>query len=472
MLVAILLNIVYKGNMANILKAKYGDGHKIIIKDRTGLGKIRNDIPSMISKSVYGIVPGKTVFELVKSKIKQRNPKHNISLSKDGKGETLFMKKSNSSILYSLIGPKSVIQGMFDHAGDGKSSKSNTDKKTQLKELVSLLIMEQKLKYGKTIDYDFVSDNVPRELKGLLEETYFTSAQKHLKLWLAKEAGRFKGPNFTFERQLDNLTKRIYKNALVLTKLNKDNWNPADIWIVKKDLDFKKYEQAQNIQQINKQLIEDYNKGCLAGISLKQINPNQIGRVDYINLSPTKKKEVKFDFDFTQCDFTGDTFKNAIIYSKSGFGVRMGFKASTDNFGVYLEGRFRGAGSQVGGIDAKQIPIEIKKRYGYDIRKGGTPDLKKEGPLALEEMRKMFKRHPASKLSNTLSSYKEFLSTYNTAPMFQKQRLCRISSFMYPYMELSFDKGGNKEFKDLMNWSYSLAKKETSVGGFYVFLGP
>ena len=458
--------------MANILKSKYGDGHKVIIKDRTGLGKVRGDVPSIVSKSTYGIVAGKTVFELIKTKSKQKNPKHTILLSKDGKGENVFMKKFNSSITYLFVGPKSVVQGMFDHAGDGKSSKSDTNEKTELKELVSLCLMEQKLKFNKDVDYDFVDSCIPNRLKKLFEESYFTSAQKQLKLWLSKEKGRFKGASYVFERQLDDLTKRVYKNALDITKLNKDNWNPGDIWIVKKDLDFEKYEKASNIQQINKQLVTDYNNEELVGISLKQILPKQTGRIDYINLSPTKKKEVKFDFKFTNCDFTGDTFKNAIIYTKSGFGVRMGFKASTDNFGVYLEGRFKGAGSQVGGMDAKQIPGEIQKRYDYTIRKGGTPDLKKEEPIALKEMEEIFKRHKASDISNTLTSYDNFMDIYDKAPKFQKQRLCRIVSFMYPYMELSFKKGGEKEFKDLMNWSYSLAKKESGVGGFYIFLGP
>jgi len=458
--------------MANILKSKYGDGHKVIIKDRTGLGKVRGDVPSIVSKSTYGIVAGKTVFELIKTKSKQKNPKHTILLSKDGKGENVFMKKFNSSITYLFVGPKSVVQGMFDHAGDGKSSKSDTNEKTELKELVSLCLMEQKLKFNKDVDYDFVDSCIPNRLKKLFEESYFTSAQKQLKLWLSKEKGRFKGASYVFERQLDDLTKRVYKNALNITKLNKDNWNPGDIWIVKKDLDFEKYEKASNIQQINKQLVTDYNNEKLVGISLKQILPKQTGRIDYINLSPTKKKEVKFDFKFTNCDFTGDTFKNAIIYTKSGFGVRMGFKASTDNFGVYLEGRFKGAGSQVGGMDAKQIPGEIQKRYDYTIRKGGTPDLKKEEPIALKEMEEIFKRHKASDISNTLTSYDNFMDIYDKAPKFQKQRLCRIVSFMYPYMELSFKKGGEKEFKDLMNWSYSLAKKESGVGGFYIFLGP
>jgi hypothetical protein len=233
-----------------------------------------------------------------------------------------------------------------------------------------------------------------------------------------------------------------------------------------------KYEKSESVSDINKMLIEDYNKQNLVGISLKQINPNQVGRIDYINLSTVKKKEADFDFQFSECDFTADTFKNAIIYTKSGFGVRMGFKASTENYGVYLEGRFKGAGSQVGGMDAKKIPDEMQKRYNYIIRKGGTPDLKKEEPIALEEMKRIFKRHPANKISNKLTSYKHFLEEYEKSPKFKKGRLCRIVSFMYPYLELAFQKNGEKEFKDLMNWSFHLSKKETAFGGFYIFLGP
>jgi hypothetical protein len=459
--------------MASIFNPEYKDGHKVLIKDKTMLRKVGNSIPALVSKSTLGITPGKTVFELIKTKSKQKNPKHTIMLSPTPKGNLeAYMMKSGTSQKYLFIGAKSSLQNMFTHAGDGKSSKSDTDDKTATKELASLCVFEQKLKYGNDVDYDFVHKCLPKKLQTFFTEDYFTSAQKQLKLWLSKEKGRFKGRNFVFERQLDNLTKRIYKNALSIAKLNKDNWNPGDIWIVKKDLDFTVYENSTSIKEINRQLVKDYTDGCVASISLKQINPNQKGSIDYINLSTTKKKEVKFDFTFKECDFSAETFKNAIIYSESGFGPRMGFKASTSGFGVYLEGRFKGAGSQVGAIDATKIPEEIKRRYNYTIRKGGTPDLKVEEPIALKEMKEMIKRHGADKISNGLDSYKHFLELYEKAPLFQKQRFCRISSFMYPYLELSFDKGKEKEFKDLMSWSYSLAKKETDVGGFYIFLGP
>jgi len=312
--------------MANIFKPKYGEGHKVVIKDKIGLNKVRNDIGALVSKSVYVISPGKTVFELVKTKARQKNPKHIVYLSKDKSGESMFMKKLGSSLLYEFRGAKSVIQGMFDHAGDGKSSKSETNIKTECKEVVSLILMEGKLKNNKNLSYDEVESMLPRKLKTFFHEDYFISAQKQIKAWLSKESGRFKGAGYIYERQLDNVTNKIYKNALQLSKLNKDNWNPGDIWIVKKNADLSKYEKASNIKQINKMLVEDYNNQNCVGISLKQVNPNQNARINYINLSATKKSEAKFDFGFNQCDFTGDTFKNAIIYTKSGFGVRMGLK--------------------------------------------------------------------------------------------------------------------------------------------------
>ena len=458
--------------MANIFKPKYGDGHKVQIKDKIGLNKVKSGLGALVGNTKYNIIPGKTQFSLVKVKAKQKNPKHRVPFSDSGM--SMFMMKLPNGPLYEFIGSKSAIQNAFSHAGDGKGAndKSATNDKTELKELISMCILEEKLKRNKDVDFDFVEDCMPKRLRKYFHEDYFTSAQKQVKAWLSKETGRFKGGGYTYERQLDNVTKKIYKNALDFSGLSKDNWNPGDIWIVKNNMDFSNYTGATNIQQINKQLVKDYKDEKIVGISLKQINPNQRARIDYVNLSSTKKKEVNFDFKFSNCDFTGDTFKNAIIYTKSGFGVRMGFKASTENFGVYLEGRFKGAGSQVGGMDAKQIPVEVKRRYGYEIRKGGTPDLKVEEKLALKEMKEIFKRHKASDISNTLTSYKNFLDVYDKAPKFQKQRLCRIVSFMYPYMELSFNKGGDKEFKDLMNWSYTLAKKETDVGGFYVFLGP
>ena len=40
---------------------------------------------------------------------------------------------------------------------------------------------------------------------------------------------------------------------------------------------------------------------------------------------------------------------------------------------------------------------------------------------------------------------------------------------MYPFLVSAFDK---KDFKNFMEWNYHTSKKETSLGGFYIYLGP
>jgi hypothetical protein len=444
--------------MANILNnPSYGEGHQVILKENLS-GRL------VIDFKKYNYISGKTIFTMTK---KTASPKIELALTNDKSFINFIDDKKR---IVKMFGSGSAFNSTFNHIGS-KGGKSDTNKLTEVKELISICVFEQFLRYNKKVDYEFVNKFLPINLRGFNQQEYVNGAHLQLNTWLKNESGKFKG-NYSYERQMFNLTKGMYDNVKKLTGLQKDNWNPGDMWLIKSGFKMDKYEKSESVSDINKMLIEDYNKQNLVGISLKQINPNQVGRIDYINLSTVKKKEADFDFQFSECDFTADTFKNAIIYTKSGFGVRMGFKASTENYGVYLEGRFKGAGSQVGGMDAKKIPDEMQKRYNYIIRKGGTPDLKKEEPIALEEMKRIFKRHPANKISNKLTSYKHFLEEYEKSPKFKKGRLCRIVSFMYPYLELAFQKNGEKEFKDLMNWSFHLSKKETAFGGFYIFLGP
>lgn len=470
--------------MANIFKDKYPTGHKVVIKDRQGLTKVGPIIPSIITQAKANINPGSTVFELEKTRF--TNLKYEINLSKSGVAQEIYMRKSGH--LYKFIGSKSVLEGIFSHAGDGTSAKSDTNSKTECQELVSLHLFEQKLKFGKDQDYDYIESCLPNKLKKFFNEDFYESAKKQLALFLSKHPKLFKGPDFIFELQLASpATKRIYANALKLSKLNKDNWNPADMWIVSKSLDYDVYETATDIQSINKQLIADYQAGLLVGISLKKILSGQLGQIQFINTSETKKKETKFDFSFELNALTGrskakdkingNAFNNFIIYTKSGFGIRGGFKASSTTYSVSLEGRFKNSGSQVGGMDAKVVPKEFVKRYGYTLRQGGIPNIKAEEKIALQEMKEIYAKHGDKvSVSTDMNTYADFLKVYKGANDFEKQRLCRISSMLYPFMVLAFNKPKKKqkqtEFENLMDWSYSLAKKETAVGGFYVIVKP
>ena len=464
--------------MANIFKDKYGTGHKVAVKDRQGLTSAGANVASILRKE--NVNPG-DIFELYKEK-SITNLKHDIDLTRSGTPMVILMKDSKKR-LYRFTGAKSTLESMFEHAGDGtKASKSDTNKKTECQELVTLHLFEAKLKHQIKADYDYIEDRLPKPLKQFFNEEYYHSAQAQLALFEKKYPTGFRGANFIFELQLaSDVTKKIYNTATKLAKLPKDNWNPADMWIVAKDLDYTIYEEGKTIDEINAQLIKDYKAKKLVGISLKLIQKNQKGICEVVNLDPKKEMVTDLDLSFSQNAFSGRTkpkdptsmnvFRNSICETKSGFAVRLGYKAGNDltNFGVFAEGRFKDAGAQVGAVDAKALPIEIKRRYGYDVRKGGIPDLKTEEKIGLKEIKECYdKQGRKVSVSPDIQTYKEFKKVYDDATDPEKRGAIRIASLMYVFLVLAQQKKG--EFEDFMKWNYLTAKKITGKGGLYVLL--
>lgn len=440
--------------MANILNnPSYGEGHQVILKENLS-GRIVTDFKK------YNYISGKTIFTMTK---KTALPKIELSLSND-KSFVNFIDDKNRMV--KMFGSGSAFNSTFNHIGS-KGGKSDTNKLTEVKELISICVFEQFLRYNKKVDFEFVNKFLPKDLKIFNQKEYVDGAHLQLSVWLKNEGGKFKG-NYNYERQMFKLTKGMYDNVKKLTGLQKDNWNPGDMWLIKNGFKMDKYEKSGNISDINKMLIEDYNKQNLIGISLKQILPKQLPSYKKINLDNKKKVEAEYDFTFDYCDLS-DTFNNAIIYTKSGFAIRMGYKASSTNYNVYLEGRFKGAGVQTGAVDAKKVPEEVLKRYNYNIRKIGEPNHLTEGIIALKEYKKMFALHGADKMANKIDNIKELESLYDKSQIFVKKRFCKLASFMYPFLIAAFEK---KDFKNFMEWNYHTSKKETSLGGFHIYLGP
>jgi len=464
--------------MANIFKDQYPTGHKVAVKDRQGLTSAGANVASILRKE--NVNPG-DIFELYKEK-SITNLKHDVDLATSGKPMVILMK-DNKKRLYRFTGAKTTLEKMFEHAGDGtKSSKSDTNKKTECQELVTLHLFEAKLKKGIKADYDYIVNLLPKPLKQFFNEDYYHSAQAQLALFEKKYPTEFRGANFIFELQLaSDVTKKIYKTVTKLAKLSKDNWNPADMWIVDKSLDYTIYEKGKTIDEINTQLIKDYKAKKVVGISLKLIKKNQKGVFELVNLDPKKEQVTDQDLSFSQNSFSGRTkpknptsmnvFRNSICQTKSGFSVRLGYKAGNDltNFGVFAEGRFKDAGAQVGAVDAKALPQEIQRRYSYEVRKGGIPDLKTEEKIGLKEIKECYAKH-GSKVSTSpdIQTYNAFKKVYDDSTDSEKRGAIRIASLMYVFLVLAQQKKG--EFEDFMKWNYFTAKKITGKGGLYVLL--
>ncbi len=88
----------------------------------------------------------------------------------------------------------------------------------------------------------------------------------------------------------------------------KDNWNPADIWLIKREdhwrkviekavKDGRKGSPIANIEQLNHIFRILFNTHQIMGISLKKIGPGQTAKVDYVNISKAQVEAVA-DFNF------------------------------------------------------------------------------------------------------------------------------------------------------------------------------
>ena len=108
--------------MASIVEnKKYGENHKIVLKDKP--------VNSALFKK-EGYVPGKSVFLIVRRKVKATKF---LDLAQGNKSITL---KDNKNKIVLIEGSESSINGSFNHFT--ANAKSNTNILTEIKELVSM----------------------------------------------------------------------------------------------------------------------------------------------------------------------------------------------------------------------------------------------------------------------------------------------------------------------------------------------
>lgn len=440
--------------MAHILNSKkYGEGHKVVLKP-----KVSNKLAVELKKNGY--TPGKTVFTITKKKVK---PKIIIDLSPHKTNEILI-DHVNRPVLFN--GSDMAFHNTFNHYGKGAGGKSETKVRTETKEIISLCVIRENLERGKKVGDDFVYDCLPKNLQQYYEDIYLTSAEQQLVAFKKFVRNTLKKSNlsgYVYERQQENLTKDLYKKANSLSGLQADNWNPADIWLIKKGFKMNRLMASTSIGQLNGRLREAFNKAELIGVSLKQVEAGRTGQVEVINAG--KKQDVDKDFTFDTMQIT-ETFANATFFTKSLFGVRISYKSGV-SLSVSLEGKNRNEAKFLGGIDAKAYPKYVADTYGYKLRNGSAVNLATDESLALDEMKEVYKKYPANKLSATIQSYNEIVKLYKRMNVYNKKRFCNIASYIYSYLILPNTK---QKFFDHMEWSFLTAKKISKEGGIYVLL--
>ena len=434
--------------MASITgSTKYGEGHKVVLKEAD---KISASTKSILTKS--GFTPGQTVFSIVRQNLKTLKVAKSVVLA-PGKDMIYMKDKNNKIILFS--GSASSIDGLFNHYSE--NSKSDTGLLTEVKELISMYMFEEMIERGKVLSEDAVIKKLGTN-GSKFSSVYYESSLKQTKTLKKK----IKGKGFDYERQGKNKTEAVYKLARELSKKSNDNWNPADVWMIKKTFDMKKITNANSLDELNTSIANAYKKGEVYPISLKQVS-NAEAEFNVIDASSQMNQKLEYDLKFEKVDLS-DTYANFIVQTKSGFAVRCGFKASATTLNVSLEGRFIGAGYQLGAVDAKTFGPYIKEKFGYEIRSGvGVTAAQQK--KALEELKVIFGKYP--RLSNTIKDFKHAEQLFKTADSLTKDRFANIISYLYAVVGLPKN---TKQFEEVMTYCYFSSKKITTGACLYTIL--
>tara|TARA_R110000796_G_scaffold12532_1_gene41335 strand:- start:59 stop:1354 length:1296 start_codon:yes stop_codon:yes gene_type:complete len=421
---------------------KYGEGHSIILKEA---GKVSSPVKNMFDKFGYRV--GKSVFSITV------NPKNvdNIIQYSTGK-DTLFLKDDKSKIIQ-LIGSPSAIDGTFNHFT--KNAKSNTNLLTEIKEDISMWLFQGNFEKNKLLTEDNIISMLGNR-KEYFDTTYYQSGVKQL-----QELKKYiKSGGYTYERQGGALTKPLYTRARKVTNKASDNWNPADVWMIKSRFDMTPLYQAPTAAVLNGLLAEAYYNREVIPISLKNVTtPKASSSV----IDPQKMLNMKLDLDlaFSKVDLS-ETYANFIVQTRAGFAVRVGFKASATTLNVSLEGRMISAGYQLGAVDAKDYTREADQAHSYILRSGVAGGNVLYMDDAKRELKEIFTKY--SRISNTIRNYDHAVQLVDGADELTKKRFVNIISYLYSFLIAP------TKFEPHMKFCYFSAKKITGLSGLYLIL--
>jgi hypothetical protein len=430
--------------MATIVNnSKYGEGHEVILKDQSKI-----PISSKNAFKKLGFEPGVSVFKV------SRNAKKADEVITVGNGKDSVYLADAKGKIYQVIGSASAINGSFNHHGN--SDKAKTNLLTEIKELVSMWMFQKFFESGKFIEEDEIYTKLGSN-KESYSSTYYESALKQL----AALKPYVKDPKgYTYERQGQNRTKQLYITARKLTRKLNDNWNPADVWMIKSEYDMSELYNAVSASELNGLLADAIERQDVIPISLKQIVTSS-AKLSVIDVGKQLDGDVDLDFSLKEIQLTS-TFANFLVITKSRFTVRGGFKSSGLTLSVSLEGRMAGAKYQLGAIDAKWFAGFMQSEFGYTTKSGVKVDVS-DLDKAKEEFKQIVQRNGMP--SGKISSYDQAISMVDSADELTKKRFIAITSYLYAITVKS-----GRSFEALMKHCYFSAKKMSSDSSVYVLI--
>lgn len=270
-----------------------------------------------------------------------------------GKGNKVFLGKDDK--MYSLSNFKKTVEfGSGRGSGGGAAS---TDKQESSQCLVNAIAYYIKPENPITLE-DLTEENINKasayvDISSSIEECIeFINNETSWKETFIKTANllksKYSNNSFEFHRGSEFVNGKIY-GSFKKTKigLNADKWNPADIWMVNKNI--LGMEFPSNIEELNQTLLDLYKDHKLIGVSLKKLGKDA-------HLEPHNDgKEIENKHHIQNVISSPKSKETTIIFDDGKITFR------TFNFASNLSGEIKGKTAAHGKIGLNQINTILQK---------------------------------------------------------------------------------------------------------------
>ena len=327
--------------------------------------------PVIAGKNVFVYTDNKLIRETLQDIIKKTNADYRATSSISSKGSAVWTEGDYAGLELAVkpfkdtslnTDEQETLQGIFI------ATKFNNPNTTyQLDDLK---------KYGDPkIDSRYKIDDLFMKTKKPWFDSSMRTAEKAFelkgKLGISSD---FRVQQRSNSRFVDNISKAAVKLIREAGfRMGQDKWNPADIWLCSPSLLKTNFNQFTGIVQLNKWILEHFNKGLLIPVSLKFTGKN----VKYeIKNSNTIDKMFDYEnFDLGKTGYTGSLYGN-ISYSGGSISLR--------NFG-----RPESISGEINGQFAQGGKVKLSVFVDAINRLGGNMKTKTH-----QEIRAMYEKNP------------------------------------------------------------------------------
>ena len=242
------------------------------------------------------------------------------------------------------------LQNVFDEKGNAKTaSKPKTEQQEDgVRYLLESAKLQSKQDINKAIGFNFGED-----WHNSFEKTFKGISDNIMQPTIMKQYNFYRDSNPRKPKFLNQLT-----DARILPD-SKDNWNPSDIWAVKKTSENKLISEVNNlfnivlktkdIEKLNSFIFQKFQSKDIIGISLKQVTTPK-ATVKKIQTDAKFMNSLKYDGILKKFEFNA---------SNSYFDILFKMKAFKETVNYRFRFRPRGASGQVKTFGEGQ-PVEQK----------------------------------------------------------------------------------------------------------------